>query len=85
MQVKCAACDPVPAQALSKMDFLMAAEARALDRVDPLAVLLHVSRRDDSPVVALRGIAMAQRSKLPAGAKCPGGGTGGQICAVRRR
>jgi hypothetical protein len=42
------------------MDSLIAAAARALAAGDPLGALKRVALRDDSPALALRGIAMAQ-------------------------
>jgi len=42
------------------MDSLVAAAARALAAGDPLGALKRVALRDDSPALALRGIAMAQ-------------------------
>jgi len=42
------------------MDSLIAASARALAAGDPLGALKRVALRDDPPVLALRGIAMAQ-------------------------
>jgi hypothetical protein len=46
------------------MDFLIAGAARALAAGDPLAALKRVALRDDSPALALRGIAMAQLGDL---------------------
>src|SRR6204780_2753690 len=46
------------------MDSLITAAARALAAVDPLGALKRVSLRDDSPALALRGIAMAQLGDL---------------------
>jgi hypothetical protein len=42
------------------MDSLVAAAARLLAAGDPLGALKRVALRDDSPALALRGIAMAQ-------------------------
>src|SRR6204780_5708842 len=46
------------------MDSLITAAAPALAAVDPLGALKRVSLRDDSPALALRGIAMAQLGDL---------------------
>jgi hypothetical protein len=47
------------------MDSLITAAARALAAGDPLGALKRVALRDDSPALALRGIAMAQLGDLP--------------------
>lgn len=46
------------------MDSLCTAAARALQAGDPLTALKHVALREDSPALALRGIAMAQLGEL---------------------
>src|ERR1700738_1448633 len=46
------------------MDSLITAAARALAMGDPLGALNRVALRDDAPVLALRGIAMAQLGNL---------------------
>src|SRR5262245_55049406 len=46
------------------MDSLITAAARALARGDPLGALNRVAPRDETPALALRGIAMAQRGDL---------------------
>ena len=47
------------------MDALIAAAARALAAGDPLGALQRISLREDSPALALRGIAMAQLGEYP--------------------
>lgn len=47
------------------MDSLIAAAARALAAGDVLGALKRVGPRDDPPVLALRGIAMAQVGEYP--------------------
>jgi len=46
------------------MDSLITAAARALAAGDPLAALKRIALRDDTPALALRGIAMAQLGDL---------------------
>src|SRR5258705_11966116 len=46
------------------MDSLITAAARALAMGDPLGALNRVALRDDTPALALRGIAMAQLGDL---------------------